>query len=273
MVLSKFIYLVPLNNKSARDVSDAFESIFANGVYPRSVRSDRGREFLNVKVESVFKKYKINFYTAFNNPKANIAERAIRTIKNNFFRYLQHNKSDRYIDNLQNFADSYNSTEHSSIGIPPKDVNTTNENMISWILYWPKQSQVRKYENKNKLSKFKFKIGSYVRISTLKPAFSKESTTPNWSREVFKIKSRMIRDGIPIYMVSDFNSLEIIRGRFYQQELQKVIVKDSQLWNIDKILKTRKLKSKKKQVLVRWENYGPENDSWIDIDEVKELDT
>lgn len=273
-ILSKFIHLVPLSNKTGKVTAEAFESIFVKGAVPLSIRSDSGGEFLSNRVSSVFKKYKINFYTALNLGKANVAERCFRTVKNKIFRYLEYNKTDRYIDVLQNLADSYNATVHSSIGIAPKDVNISNQNMISWVLYWPRYKKPhsnKKLKNKNKLPKFKFKIGASVRISTLKHVFSKESTSPNWTRELFKIKSRAIRDGIPVYKLAGFDNKEIIRGSFYQQEIQRVNVKDSQLWKIKTILKTRKVRGQKKQALVRWENYSSKYDSWINIDEVKDL--
>lgn len=273
-VLSKYIFLRPLKNKSGKIVAEAFETIFVNDKIPTNIRSDAGGEYTGARVREVFKKYKINFYTALNFGKAVVAERAIKTIRNKIFRYLEHNKSDRYIDQLQLFADSYNSTIHSSIGVAPNDVNIKNESMINWILFWPrhpklKKMQKNKTKNKKKGSKFRFQVGWTVRIAGVKKVFSKESTSANWTREIFKIKSRKLRNDIPIYTLTGLDSEEAIRGSFYQSELQRAEVDPNKLWNIQKILKTRKISRTKKQALVRWEHYGPAYDSWVNIDDMK----
>jgi hypothetical protein len=43
---------------------------------------------------------------------------------------------------------------------------------------------------------------------------------------------------LPKYRLKDFHDEEI-KGTFYQSELQKVDVRDDDIWNIEKILKTK----------------------------------
>jgi hypothetical protein len=48
----------------------------------------------------------------------------------------------------------------------------------------------------------------------------------------------MLRGGLPIYRLTDFHDEEI-KGTFYQSELQKVDVRDDDIWKIEKILRTK----------------------------------
>jgi hypothetical protein len=47
-----------------------------------------------------------------------------------------------------------------------------------------------------------------------------------------------MRGGLSIYRLKDFHDEEI-KGTFYQSELQKVDVRDDDIWKIEKILKTK----------------------------------
>ena len=47
-----------------------------------------------------------------------------------------------------------------------------------------------------------------------------------------------MRGGLPIYRLKDFHDEEI-KGTLYQSKLQNVDVRDDDIWNIEKILKTK----------------------------------
>jgi hypothetical protein len=47
-----------------------------------------------------------------------------------------------------------------------------------------------------------------------------------------------MRGRLPKYRLKDFHDEEI-KGTFYQSELQKVDLRDDDMWNIEKILKTK----------------------------------
>ena len=61
----------------------------------------------------------------------------------------------------------------------------------------------------------------------------------NLDWKIFKVSKRYRRGGLSIYKIVDFNGNDI-QGTFYQDELQKVTIKEDQIWKIDKILKQRK---------------------------------
>ena len=54
--------------------------------------------------------------------------------------------------------------------------------------------------------------------------------------ELFIIRHRFLREGIPVYRIQDFEDGNI-DGTFYQQELQKVNKDGDKAWKIENILK------------------------------------
>ena len=80
-ILSHYTWTRPLKNKTGKEVSKAFNSIFAEGRVPRKIRSDRGTEFTNKTTQQVFREYGVEHFLTNNEVKANCAERVIRTLK------------------------------------------------------------------------------------------------------------------------------------------------------------------------------------------------
>ena len=143
-------------------------------------------------------------------------------------RYFTQNNTKRYIDDLQGFVNNYNNTPHRSIfNMTPAEVNFKNQNALWKKLYL--DTAVKRPK-----PKFKYKIGQLVRISHNRRTFSKDSQV-RWTRELFKITSRYIRQGSPIYTLKDFAG-ERISGNFYQNELQLATHKKSDTFLIDEIL-------------------------------------
>ena len=59
--LSKYAWVKPLKNKSAKSVIIAFKEIFNEGRIPVHLRTDKGRDFKNSAFISFLKEYVINF--------------------------------------------------------------------------------------------------------------------------------------------------------------------------------------------------------------------
>ena len=98
------------------------------------------------------------------------------------------------------------------------------------------------FKDVNKPLKFLFQIGDHVRLSISKRLFEKGYTN-NWTKEIFVIHQQVINE-YPTYVIKDLND-EIILGKFYENELQKVIINKEKRYEIDQILKTRKVNKKK----------------------------
>lgn len=222
-----------------------------------------GWEFLHQQsIQKLFKAESIQHFPSQNETKACIAERAIKTIKSKISRYITLKQNYRYIDEIQNFAESYNNTYHRSIGMCPNQVKLENETRVWWNLFWPKSKP------KQKSIKFSLTVGDLVRISKLRRTFEREYDI-RWTGELFKISRRYLRGGTAIYRIEDFHGDEI-KGTFYSHELQKVTVEKDKLWKVDKILKRRKRKGKN-EVFVRWLYWPASFDSWETEDSLEKF--
>lgn len=259
---SKYVWLRKLKDKKGISVAKALKEILQERV-PKRFRTDRGQEFRAKEVQSLLRNHEIKHLYALNEVKASVSERCIKTIKARIYRYLTYKQTYRYIDKLQSFAVSYNNTIHRTIDMAPANVNNRNEESvrISTYLSRPSSKQVKKLQ-------FQFKKGDKVRITYLRNIFTREYDE-KWTGEVFTIYKRFWRNQTPIYRIKDYNGDEI-SGSFYQSELQKIDLKDDELWKIDKILKTRGT-GRNKQYFVKWMNWPTKFNSWIKASDVSDL--
>ena len=252
-VFSKKAWAIPLLTKSGRHVTEAFEQILVDGGDCRLLQSDKGTEFLNSSFQQMLQRRNIHFYTSENEDiKASVVERFNRTLKSKMYRYFTHNNTWRYVDVLQQLVDSYNATQHRSIGMAPNEVDASNEGLVRARLYPPKSS---------KKLRWRYDVGDTVRIATTRHMpFAKGYATGNWTRELFVIATR--QPTVPVtYTLRDLMD-EPIKGKFYEPELQKV--SPQQLFVIDKILKTRRGTNGKINYYVSWIGYPPKFNSWVD---------
>ena len=266
-ILSRYAWAVTLINKKPETVLEGFKSILQEGRVPKKVRVDGGSEF-----KSVFKNYIENqniklIVTHNENIKSNYVERFNRTLKSLLTRFMTHNNTKRYIDNLQDLIYNYNHTQHSSLGKwAPADVNRDNEVKVWKHLYV--KPMMDRVKAKKPLQKFLFNVSDLVRMSYLRKPFSKELDL-RWTEELFKVASRTRRQGIPIYHLRDFHE-EVIKGSFYTNELQKVNKNQDVLWKVEKILK-KKREGGKLYYLVRWLGWPSSFDSYIEESELKDV--
>jgi hypothetical protein len=182
--------------------------------------------------------------------KASVVERFNRTIKEKIYRFFTFKNTYNYISILDDLVLSYNNSFHRSIQTSPNKVNKKNEKKIHRLLYGTMNS---------KKPTFKFKKGEQVRISINKSIFEK-GYTAKWTEEIFRIKHLIPREPI-VYKIEDLNGEEL-KGFFYEQELQKVFKDENEAFVIDKILKTKFEKGKKKY-FVSWRGYPSSFNSWI----------
>ena len=145
----------------------------------------------------------------------------------------------------------YNNRYHTTIKTAPIKVNKNNEKYIREYIYT--------YNKTNKIPKFK--IGDLVRISLKRrDLFDKISGNIKWTEELFKIHS-INKSNVITYKIKDLNN-EIIKGIFYERELQKT-KNNSEIYIIEKIVRKNKNK-----YFVKWRNYSNDFNSWIDKDDV-----
>ena len=236
----------------------AFKKILESGRKPEKVQTDQGTEFFNKHFKALMKKEEIHLYNTYNETKASVVERVIRTLKTRMWRYFTAKKTMRYIDILSELVDSYNRSKHRSIQKKPINVTQKNERVVWHTLYGERE--------KEKPVKYKFEVGDQVRISKMKRRFEK-GYLPNFSKEIFTVSQQIPRHP-PVYKLKDYDQEEL-SGTFYNEELQKVI-KEDDVYEVEKVLKTRG-KGKNKEVFVKWLGYPAKFNSWIPASEVKDI--
>ena len=246
-VFSRYAFAVPIRDKRGVTVSAAFETIFANRV-PNMLQTDRGLEFLNAQVREVLRKHDIHHYSSLNDDiKAALVERFNRTLKSRLYRYMTRHHTNRWIDALDGIVNSYNRSRHRSIGMAPIEVTADRESQLAKRLY-PAKPPLR----------YKYEVGDRVRIAKYKHVF-KKGYLPNWTDELFEVNDRY-----PTYPVTyGLRDLagEPIKGKFYEQELQKV-VKTDDVYEIEKVLKTRRRRGQIEH-FVKWKGYPDKFNSWV----------
>jgi transposase InsO family protein len=269
-VLTRFAWGELMKKKDGEATTKAFRAILKRSSprKPDKLQTDKGKEFLNRQFQNLCKENDIIFFTTNSDFKAAIAERFIRTIKTKIYQYLDDSATNTYIDQFQALIDSYNSTIHSTIGIAPKDVNESNVPKVLNHLYGDR------WFGGDKLREMKFKVGDFVRISGVHGNIFRKGYKKNWMKEMFKIASARHFHPQNEYRIVDLMD-EPIKGTYYEQELQKIpsFNPETHEFRMEKIVRTRTLKGKPKEHLIKWEGYPEKFNSWVKASSVKKIRT
>ena len=170
-VLSKYAWVEPVKDQTARNVASAFARIIdrVHPWLPVCVQTDL-KEFTGSAFQELFRRREIQFRVARNpDIKAAVVERLNRTLRERTWRYFSHSNTKRYIDIVQKIVHAYNHTLHSGTRMRPIDVTlynalTATENFANRAHY--------NYRKRATLLP-KFKVGNLVRISRTKNTFEK----------------------------------------------------------------------------------------------------
>ena len=83
-VLSRYAWVIPLKDKTANSLKEAFQVIYKSGRRPIRLQTDKGTEFTNRVFQKFLKEHDAHFFTTYNEEtKASIVERFNRTLKTN----------------------------------------------------------------------------------------------------------------------------------------------------------------------------------------------
>ena len=125
---SKFVWTLPIKNKSGEEVTGAITKIFSRGDrIPANLQTDNGKEFFNNHFQRVMKEFNINHYSTYSTMKASIVERVIRTPKDKLYRMFSLRGKYKYYDKLNEITRKYNNTVHRTIKMRPADVTKVKE--------------------------------------------------------------------------------------------------------------------------------------------------
>ena len=189
----------------SKETVKTFSKLITKKNRPKKIWVDQATEFAGE-----FKKFcsaeGIEIYSTMSEIKAAFAEHAIRSLKNILYRYMK-DYGYKYIHKLPQFIATINSRDNCSIDMKPNHVK--NSDFMS-ILY---SKPLREYK------KPKFGIGDRVRISKYDLPFTK-GYNPQFTQEYFEIVAVSTKKP-PTYTIKD--EQEVIRGKFYEKELIRVI--------------------------------------------------
>ena len=263
-LFSKKAWARPLLRKTGPLTAQALSDILVKSKVKNlsKIWSDDGKEFRNVNVERLLNSKNITLYSTHNDPKSAIAERFIRTLRGKMETYFILSNSTVWLDALPHLITEYNKTKHRSIGMSPDDAQKPeNFELVYKRLYGkPRQDLLNLPESARVPA---FQVGDRVRISLKKRTFEKESTA-TFSEEIYEI-SEVVQSTQPItYKIADLMG-EPVEGKFYKEQLQKT---DQTIYRVDRILRKRKGKSGKAEVLVQWMGYPSKFNSWEEADTI-----
>ena len=248
-IFSKYTYAFPLKFKKYKTLNPVLKKYLKKNK-PKYIWSDKEPAFLSKEMQLFFKN-NVKIYHTNSHLKAVIIERFNRSLRELMMKEFVKNNNTVWYNILPKLLKIYNNRFHSTIKMKPTQVNKNNEKYIKENIY-----------TYNKTSKNpKFKIRDLVRISLKRRnLFDKPSGNIKWSEELFKIHS-INRSNVITYKIKDLND-EIIKGIFYEKELQKT-KNTSEVHIIEKIIWRNKNK-----YLVKWRNYSNDFNSWIDKDDI-----
>ena len=239
-IFSKYGWLIPVKDKTAKSVASALKTIFEERKSEK-MWVDKGKEFYNKDVKDL-----IELYSTENEEKSSVVERWIRTMKEKMWKYFSAKFTNVYIDVLPNLVKQYNNTRHSSIKMTPVKASKKENELRVWRNLYLEHVEI--YDLKPK-----FSVGDKVRISKKKKTFVKGYTT-RWTEEIFTIIEEKLTSPVT-YKIADLNEKEI-QGTFYEPELQKT---SQEIFRIEKVIKRGKKKS-----LVKWKGYSDDFNTWVD---------
>ena len=208
-LLSKYGWIVPLQDKKGETVTEAFKTIFIEGRKPQYLCTDKGKVYYNKNMKELLEKNNITLNSTENEEKSSVCERWNRTIKTKMWKQFTVQGNTQYLNIPPKIPKRCNNTKHSSIKMTLVEASKKkNESTVYFYLYG---------DMKQLSYKPKFKVGDKVRISKYKRKVFDKGYTPNWTEEIFLINK--IQSTNPItYRLKNFNNEEM-QGSFYEPEL------------------------------------------------------
>ena len=148
---SKYAFVIPLKDKKGISIVNAFDKIIKqSNRKPNKIWVDQGGEFYN----NVFEKWLSDndkiMYSTFNESKAVVTERFIRTLKNKLYKHMTATGKNVYYNVSDNVVIKYNNTKHSTIKMKPIDLGDNNK---------------RVYIDEHNEKDSRFKVRDRIRIS------------------------------------------------------------------------------------------------------------
>ena len=172
------------------------------------------------------------------------------------YKYMTAHNTLTYADKLQDLMRTYNTRRHRIIKMSPQQAErAVNQDRLARTLlaYYGK----RKWQPASKT----LLKGSLVRIQLEKAKFAR-GYKQQTSEEIYRIHAVDVSKPIPLYTLQSFDKTEIIRGKFYANNLVLVI---NPKFKIKEVIAARTRRGVR-ELKVRWTHYN--RLEWIKADRV-----
>ena len=123
-IFSKYAWVIPLKDKKGISIVKAFQSILkqSNSKKPNKIWVGKGSELYNAYFKKWLRDNDIVMYSTHNEGKSVVAERFIRTLKSQIYKYMTSISKNVYINKSNDIVNEYNNTYHTAIEMKPIDV-------------------------------------------------------------------------------------------------------------------------------------------------------
>ena len=230
---TKFAWAIPLDNKKASTVLNAFKSVIESlEEKPLNVISDLGKEFKN----EAFKKYCDDHYMTLSHPythtHAGIIERFHRTLHRLIWPPMTNTGSRNFVTYLDAILKSYNTRPHRMLGM--KSPKFAEEHPTNAYIATKNQEYLDSKKSK-KPRKPKYKVGNRVRVRRLGDAFWR-GYDGSFNEEVYEITHVKTTLDVPLFKLKTLKGEELL-GHYYGHELSRV--RGNPEYLIEQVLDTR----------------------------------
>lgn len=265
-IFSRKVWVYPLIRKTGPQTKEAL-NLWLNDLgtrKPELLVTDSGTEFVNQVVKTFLASKNIEHRLALGTSKACFAERANKSIQVLLYKYMSDKETTRYIDKLNDLVKTYNTRGHRSLNyMTPNEADKVHNTQLIRAI------QVKRYGKLAKKRRApKYKIGDTVRVKIDAKVITQQSRAyaRQFKGEYFKIVRVNRNFPIPMYYIQSWDTDEIIRGGFYENELQPV---SDEVFKIEREIRTRG-RGRNKQSLVKWKYFGDRHNSWVPSSDVTE---
>lgn len=220
-MFSRMVSLQPLRKKNKELTKIALEAAvkkLSKG-YKRTpvyLVSDQGLEWCNRTVQSYLKKHGIHHYTVKTGFKSSYCEIFNRHLESWLYKYMLHNKTKTWYDQLSVYEKTHNNRIHSTTLFAPSKVSDANADLVFSNAYRKLARMKRKPP--------KFQLNDAVRIAEKGNIFAKRYK-PTYSERVYYVHKVVPTWPVFTYRVVDSKGVEVEKT-FTSQELSPAAQKD-----------------------------------------------
>ena len=247
-LFSKRLYAEALKNKRGPTVARAMEKILETSPKIRSVRSDRGSEFIDSTFKRMLKDRKVHqVFSLASKPWSNGGiERANGTLKRLIMKNMKHGQTKNWVTDLSTLVQNYNRAVNDVTGRTPHSVEDAFVAGDSAATTSTKARIEKKVIPASQRQNYAtLAVGLKVRV---KNVTSKNTSTYNtlWSKKIYtivKVMKSRTKVSTTKYRVSgpngktDVNTSRVL----YRNELQPIDVVEEELPDEEDILEVSKL--------------------------------